>query len=94
MPEEMQFVAESGERYPSWEALVEDQANGWVATAILRERAPRGSLFTWTVGPFPTKREAVNAGNRIRSKHRREDAGGHAGSDLVAVTAKPAWKGI
>lgn len=83
-----------GQRFPSWEALVEAQANGWVATAILRERAARGTLFTWTLGPYPTKREATNASQRIRTRFRREDLNGRSPSDLLVVTVKPAWKDL
>lgn len=81
--------------YDSWEALVEGESNGWVATAILRERAPRGTLFTMTLGPYSTKREAVNARQRIRSSHRRKVRNGEGvGSDIVAVCVKPAWKDV
>lgn len=85
---------QSGHRFDSWDDLVEAQANGWVATAILRERAKRESLFTWTVGPFPSKREATNAGQRIRANFRRQEKNHTAMSSLVAVTVKPAWKDL
>ena len=85
---------EGGKQYPSWEALVEGEAHGYVAVAILRERAPRGLLFPMVVGPFPTEREANNARNRIRAKYRRQEARGHVGSDLVVISVKPAWKDV
>jgi len=91
----MEVFDEAGTRFESWEALVATHANGWVATAILREKAPRQTLFTWTIGPFPTKREAVNAGHRLRSKYKRiERDEGYLPSEIVTVTAKPAWKDV
>lgn len=87
---EGEIFTEDGRRFPSWEALVGSEAHGWVATAILRDRAPKGTLFTWTVGPYPTKREATNAGARIRTKSRKDNGP----SELVTITVKPAWKEV
>lgn len=85
-------VTADGREYPSWDALVEGESNGWLATAILRERAPKGTLFTWSVGPFPTKREANNARARIRTRYRREAETSQ--SDLVGINVRPAWKDV
>lgn len=92
--QELNYVSSDGKRrYASWEDLVAGEANGWVATAILRERARRQSLFTYTVGPFPTEREAKNARVRMRTRWRREDRDDRGVmSDIVAVTVRPAWK--
>ena len=91
----MMARTEDGREFESWEALVESEANGWVATAILRERAPRQLLFTWTVGPFSTKREAANARNRMRARYRRQEREGRSvPSDLVAINVRPAWKDV
>ena len=93
--EPVPVVGNYGTRYETWEALVEAEANGYVATAILKERARRGSPFTLTVGPFPGpdgKRLATNARQRMRARYRREVRDGNVGSDIVAITVRPAWK--
>lgn len=87
-----QHVWHNGIEYPNWEALVEAEANGYIATAVLRERAPKGTLFTFSVGPFATEREANNARRRMRNRHNREDRENRLASDLVTITVKPLWK--
>ena len=89
------YYTEDGRRFDTWKALIESEANGWVAVAILKEKAKRGSLFTMTLGPFPSQREGNNARNRIRAKfHRQERQEKYVLSELVTITVKPAWKNI
>jgi hypothetical protein len=92
----MEAVTNSGKEYPSWDALVDAESNGYVAVAILQENTPKKGLFCWVVGPFPTKREATNAGVRIRAKYKRdlERAGHPLMSTLIRVNIRPAWKDV
>jgi hypothetical protein len=86
-------VTESGKEYPSWEALVEGESNGYVAVALLRERAPKETVFPWVVGPFPTQALAQNAARRMRASFRRQDRD-FVVSDLVSTRVRPAWKDV
>ena len=83
----------NGRGYATIEELEAAETNGWVATAILRERAPKKFLFTATYGPYPTKADAQRAARRIRARHKRED-GDHRmlSSDLVRVRVSYLWK--
>ena len=75
--------------YPSWEALVEAEANGHVVVAIMTSAT---QSWPWVVGPFPTKREANNAKNRLRRtllKERSKQAGENLNFSLFV---RPAWK--
>lgn len=80
----------TGTSYPSWGALVEAEANGYVAVAILTNAK---QTWPWTEGPFATKHEAENARVRLRNRLKKEQR------DLTLdprVTAKffvrPLWK--
>lgn len=90
----MKAVTENGQEYDSWDELVEEESNGYVAVAILRSRTPAHQLFPMVLGPFTTKREAENARKRIRANYRRRDREERVYSDLMGVHVKPAWKDL
>jgi hypothetical protein len=73
--------------YDTWDALVEAETNGWVATLIAETK--NGQAFTYTLGPYPEKRLATNASRRLRNLFKKEEP-----HDLVllGVTVRPAWK--
>ena len=73
--------------YPSWEALVEAEANGYVVVAIIRNKK---EVWPWIVGPFPTKREAGNARNRLRRSLRKDSENNY--SLNFSLFVRPAWK--
>lgn len=54
----------TGKDYPSWDALVQAEANGWMVIAIIKDSKQE---WPWLVGPFDTKKAASNA----RVKHRK-----------------------
>lgn len=77
----------TGKHYPTFEALVEEEANGWLATAVLT----RGDeTWPWSVGPFSGKREALRAAARMRRKIRAETSS----ATTFSVFVRPAWKGL
>jgi hypothetical protein len=81
--------------YENWDALVEAESNGWVAIAVLRERAPKATVFSYAVGPWPGpdgKRLATNAAVRIRKSHKKRDEERMHNSDLLTVNVRPLWK--
>jgi hypothetical protein len=57
------YSPDSGKHYPTWDALVEAEANGHVAVAVLDNGK---ESWPWVEGPFATKREANNARVRLR----------------------------
>lgn len=83
----MSAFSENGTEYPDWDALVEAEANGYVAVAIINDGKQQ---WPWVVGPYPTKREATNAKNRLRTKMKKEQPRypGHTFKTFV----RPAWK--
>jgi len=81
--------SESGRIYPSWDALVEAEANGYVTVALLKGKE---RIFVQVFGPFPSKREATNAGVRLRTKHKRQvESLDHNPAELLAVSVRPCW---
>lgn len=79
--------------YDSWEELVEAESNGYVATVMLRKKQKKGYVYwTWTVGPYPTKREATNARNRLKTQIKRYD--GSEPVEVLAYNVRPAWKDV
>lgn len=82
----------TGTRYPSWEALVEAEANGWVAVVIIS--SPR-ETWPYVEGPFPTKAEAERARNRLRRKWKREQQQPFPRypNQTYKGFVRPAWKG-
>lgn len=79
------FSTETGIEYPSWDALVEAESNGYVATAVLE----RGSaIWTWTHGPTADREDAVRASKKLRANLKKDPEGAR----LRIVTVRPAWK--
>lgn len=76
----------TGKSYESWDALVEAEANGYVAVALLTNQK---QSWPWVEGPYDTKHEANNARNRMRNRFKKE-------AEWRQVKAKffvrPAWK--
>lgn len=60
--------------------------------AIIEEDAKKRTLYPWSVGPFETKGEAINAANTIRRRFKREYA--RYGPRLVKVSVRPLWKEV
>lgn len=79
-------------KYPSWDALVLAESNGWLATLILSNGK---QTWTWSEGPFPGpdgKKEAKNAVVRMRKRVRKEIAMRAPHTVLVSTSTRPAWK--
>lgn len=89
MAEETTYTVDgSGRHYPSWDEMVSNEANGYVAVAVLSDGK---RTWPYTVGPFPTKREADNARARLRSKFKRER---RSGATTASFFVRPAWKAV
>jgi septal ring-binding cell division protein DamX len=80
----------TGKSYPSFDALIEAESNGYLATAILTNGK---KYWTWTVGPFPSKREANNAKGRLKTSLNRE-ADRYPFTQVLGYTVRPAWKEV
>ena len=80
------YSPETNTTYPSWEALVEDEANGWVAVAVVSNGR---QTWPWVVGPFPTKREANNARVRLRRESKRKSLSPKYSASFFV---RPAWR--
>lgn len=77
----------TGKTYPSWEALVEAEANGYVVVAVI---ADGKQTWPWVEGLYPTKAEASKARNRMRTKLNREST--NYPSTSFRLFVRPAWK--
>lgn len=88
------FSSKTGLWYDTWDDLVEVEANGYIVTAILEEDAPAKTLFTASVGPFPTQKDANNARARMRTSFKRSAREGNSLSRLIKITVKPLWKEV
>ena len=75
-------------RYDSWDDLVAAESNGYVASVILRQGK---KVWTWTTGPWPTKREGNNARNRLRTKVNKTKAE-YPKVEVLGYSVTPAWK--
>lgn len=73
--------------YPSWEALVEAEANGWVAVVLVSNDK---QSWPWVEGPYSTKREAKNACARKRTEFKRS---GRDHAVTASFFVRPAWRG-
>lgn len=85
----------TGITYPSWEALVEAEANGWVVVAILKSEkgsAERYTTFARVYGPFDTQAEARNYRNKVRRAFKEMLA--DYPTSLVVTSVEPAWKEV
>jgi hypothetical protein len=83
----MAYSESTGVQYPSWEALVRAEANGYVAVAIVT-RGKRS--WPWVVGPWPTRRVALNKAAALRRELKRV-AREHP-STTFTVSVRPSWK--
>ena len=85
------YSTTTGETYPSWEELVEAEANGWLCIALITgAHKQAGKTWPFVEGPFPTKREAENARSRMRGKFKREAE--HYPGQTYKFFVRPAWK--
>lgn len=66
MSDDIIAIGRNGQTYPNWDALVAAETNGHVVVAVPKERSK--STVPWVVGPWPTKREAVNCRQRMKTK--------------------------
>lgn len=81
------YSSDSNKHYPSWEALVEAEANGWVAVAMIRDDT---KAWPWVQGPYPTQKEAQKARNRMRYRLKKDDWKYPA--LRYSLFVRPAWK--
>lgn len=83
-PTTVWWSEQSDRTYPSLEAMVEVEANGWIVTALITKR---NKTWPWTQGPFSTQREANNARVALRRYFKNR-----APSTTVKFFVRPAWK--
>jgi hypothetical protein len=81
------FSSETGTRYPSWEALLEAEANGHVVVAIISDGK---QTWPYVEGPYPTKREATNARARMKTRFKKDVEWDQTRS--VSYAVRPVWK--
>lgn len=79
--------------YDTLEALVEAEANGWVATLLISD----GTItWPWTCGPYATQKEAeaARARNRKRFNTEQKKAKREGLAPFTCTTSvRPLWKG-
>lgn len=63
------YSEDTGKTYPNREALMEEEAYGWIVVALLDPAYP---YKVATYGLWPTQREAMNARNRLKNAERRQ----------------------
>jgi hypothetical protein len=80
------YSTRTGTTYPTWEALVEAEANGYTVTAIVT-KGKQSWPYAW--GPFPDKAEADKFRVRQRNKFKREAAYSTATAKFFV---RPLWK--
>lgn len=73
--------------YPTWDALVEVEAAGYVVTAIVHNRS---QSWPWTEGPFATGAEARQHLRRMRSKWSKDRQVNGSGR-WATFHARPMW---
>lgn len=83
--ETISYSNTTGVVYPTWEALIATEANGYVAVAIISDGE---SSWPWVNGPFDTEREAKNYSATLRRMANR----GEFNDLTVKVFTRPAWK--
>lgn len=81
------YSSETNRHYPSWDALVEAEANGHVVVAVVTNGR---QTWPYVMGPYPTKPEAERARSRLRSRLKREQAD-YPGATFT-LSVRPAWK--
>lgn len=86
------YSVQTGKTYPSWEALVKEEANGFVVTAVISDGK---RSWPWTVGPFDDEPEAKRAQARLRTRLKRESGTDALGGDRTfKLFVRPAWKDL
>lgn len=80
-------IGRHGTEYPNWDALVAAETHGFVAIAVPKESSK--GVAPWVVGPWPTKREAINCRQRMKTKLKKV-------IDLkdVSFFVRHAWKEV
>lgn len=81
----------------AYDEQIRSESNGWAVTAVLRRtRLKRDgtraeTVWTWSHGPYETKKAALSGSARLRRSLKRDaELGGDI--EVVAVTARPLWK--
>lgn len=80
-------VGRSGTVYPNWDALVEAETNGFVVVAVPKQHSK--TTVPWVVGPWPTRREANNCRQRMRTKLKQV-----MDLDQITFYIRHAWKEV
>lgn len=75
----------TGKTYKNWDALIQAEANGYVAVAIISDGE---DTWPWVVGPFNIEREAKNQAASLRRMANK----GEFNNLKVIVRVRPAWK--
>lgn len=88
MSREMAYVC-GGKSYPSWEALLDDNTNGWAVVAVIDNGKV---VWPYVEGPF-TKEEAERKRRSLRRKWRREQKAGRYTDQTHKFFVRPTWKG-
>lgn len=82
-----EYSTATGVTYPTWDALVEAESNGWLCVAIISNGK---ETWPWVEGPFPEKRLAIKTRQRLRTKWKREQWK-HPGQ-TYQFFIRPAWR--
>lgn len=84
----------SGKEYPSWEALIEAHANGYLVVAIITSGDGK-KTWPYIEGPMP-KAEAERVRTNLRSKWKRQQKRmserDPRKTQTYAFFVRPAWK--
>lgn len=84
------YSADTNTHYPTWEALVEAEAEGYLVIAIVSSEK---QTWPWVQGPYPDKREANNARARARNKFKKDIQSPWVDPNLTAsFFVRPLWK--
>lgn len=83
----------TGRDYPSWDDLLDTEANGFSVVVLMRTQGSNSgsTTFVRTIGPFTTHREARSKAPAIR-RHFRCAAKDHPYTDILSVQIEPLWK--
>lgn len=82
MNDELGTWSRGDNEYPDRESLMKAESNGWIVVALFHDKS--GSVAVY--GPWETQREARNARNRIKNRHRWEFG------EAVSYRVRPLWK--
>lgn len=81
------YSEKTNTHYPSWDALIEEEANGYVVVAVISNGK---KTWPWVIGPFNVRENAQRAQARLRYKLKKDlkTRPGFTGKVFV----RPAWK--